>query len=175
MSNSGRPSENEYGEFFAGYVNKVDSNDIVGFLQNQHDKLQATFGDLPEDQASVVHSPYTWTIKQVLGHLIDGEKVFGYRLHRIACGDKTPLPGFDHEPYVDQLPYDIVTCSDLLKEFLALRESNIRFLKRLPADAWQRSGTASDCEFTVLGKAFVLAGHVQHHYEIIQQRISAKV
>lgn len=171
MTFSGRPAANEFGEFFQGYVDKVDSEDVVSFLVEQLHNFQTVFANTTEEAASQLHPPYTWSIKQVIGHLIDGEKIFGYRLHRIAVGDKTALPGFDHEPYVDNLDYNDVTLVDLVAEFAALRQAHLLFMKRLPESAWQQKGTASDADFSVRGKAFVMAGHVQHHLEIMKKRL----
>lgn len=171
MTFSGRPAADEFGEFFQGYVDKVESEDVVGFLDQQLQNFQTVFANTSEEAASQLHPPYTWSIKQVIGHLIDGEKIFGYRLHRIAVGDKTPLPGFDHEPYVENLSYDNVTLSELVKEFVALRQAHLLFMKRLPESAWQQKGTASDADFSVRGKAFVMGGHVQHHLVIMKKRL----
>lgn len=172
MPSSGRPGKDEYGEFFGTYVDYVPVDDIVLFLADQAIVCRDLFLSIDETTAHTVHPPYTWTLKQVLGHLIDGEKIFGCRLHRIACGDSTELPGFQHEPYVAALDYDQVRFDDLANEFLAIRSANVSFCKRLSPEAWSRSGTASGCRFTVRGKAFVIGGHVQHHLNIMQKRIS---
>lgn len=166
-----RPTANEYGEYFSLYVDKVKGESILSELATQNENLLCSLSGISNDLANEIHEPYTWTIKQVIGHLIDGEKVFGYRLHRFACADQTELPGFEHTPYVENLDYDQVKLVDLLSEFSDLRNSNIRFLKRLPATNWGFCGTASDCSFTVRGLAYVLAGHVAHHFEIIKKRI----
>ena len=172
MTIIGKPEASEYGEFFAGYVSKVDSENIIEYLDHQVEDLQQTLDGLSNAQASDIHSPYTWSLKQLMGHLIDGEKVFGYRLHRFACNDSTPLPGFDHEPYVDNLDYSNVLLSALVDEWSNLRKSNVLFLQRLPEGASQRKGTASDTEFTVRSQAFVIGGHVQHHLEIMKKRLA---
>lgn len=166
-----RPTTTEYGEYFSLYVDKVKGGEILSELATQNEQLLNSLSGISNDLANEIHEPYTWSIKQVIGHLIDGEKVFGYRLHRFACADQTDLPGFEHTPYVENLDYDHVELADLVSEFSDLRSSNIRFLKRLPAANWDFSGTASGCSFTVRGLAFVLAGHVSHHFEIIKNRI----
>lgn len=171
MATIGKPEPAEYGEFFAGYVDKVPSDSIIDFLQNQLEEFNSMMQSVSEQDASRVDEPYTWTLKQVVGHLIDGEKVFGYRLHCFACGDPSEFPGFSHEPYVAQLDYQGVTLQDLVEEFSALRRANLLFLRRLSDEHWSTAGIASDSRFTVRGKAFVMGGHVQHHLEIIQKRI----
>lgn len=171
MTFTTRPDDYEYGDYFAGYVAKVEGNEIIPFLEKQLIDLQNTTSTIDAQVAAEKHAPYSWTIKELMGHLIDGEKVFGYRLHRIACGDSTPLPGFEHEPFVDILDYDTVTLADLADEFSNLRRANILFLKRLPPEAEERTGTASDSLFTVRSQAYVIGGHVQHHLEILKKRV----
>jgi len=166
-----RPTPQEYGEYFSLYVNLVEGDDILAALTAHKDSFVQSLTGVSDKVANTIHKPYSWSIKQVIGHLIDGEKIFGYRLHCFACGDQTELPGFDHEPYVNSLDYRAVELADLASEFSDLRNSNIRFLKRLPKPNWNFSGTASECNFTVRSLAYVLAGHVAHHAEIIKNRI----
>ncbi len=166
-----RPTDDEYGEYFAAYVSKVRGENILGELQSQIDRFQTVFAAISEEQASALPPPFIWTIKQVVGHLIDGEKVFGYRLHRFACGDQQELPGFDHNPYVENLNYDRVTLEQLSIELAALRQSNLMFLTRLEAECWDRIGTANETKFTVRGLAYITAGHINHHLAIIEQRV----
>lgn len=173
MQISGKPAADEYEDFYAGYVGKVHSADILEFLTSQLAELESTLAKVGEPEASRCHEPYTWTIKQLIGHLIDGEKVFGYRLHRMACNDPTPMAGFDHEPYVEQLDYQNVKLADLVAEFGHLRQANIYFLRRLPENSELRKGIASDCEFTVRSQAYIIGGHVQHHLEIMKQRLAS--
>ena len=131
MNTLGKPAEGEYGEFFAGYVLKVDSENVIEFLANQLTQIRELLEDVSENKAIQTDPPYRWTLKQVTGHLIDGEKIFGYRLHRFACGDSTTLPGFEHEPYVENLDYVSVSLRELLEEFSHLRRANLLFMERM--------------------------------------------
>lgn len=171
MPNIHKPDSTEYASFYAGYVAKADTDDVLKFLQDQLAELQELLADVEDSESERLQQPYHWSIKQLIGHLIDGEKIFGYRLHRMACGDPTPMAGFDHEPYVDNLDYQNVTLRDLVAEFAALRQANLLFCRRLPDEAVDRVGTASDCQFTVRSQTYILAGHVQHHLEILHDRV----
>ncbi|MDG2468380.1 MAG: DinB family protein [Pirellulaceae bacterium] len=167
-----RPHSDEFDPFYSVFVAKVGGNQILGILESQISKICILLSKLTEETAQEVHAPYRWTIKLVLGHLIDGEKVFGYRLLRFASGDQTVLSGFDQGPYVDQLDYQKPSVGDLLKELDFSRQSNLMFLKRLPPDYEKRTGIASGCQFSVRALAFILAGHVTHHFDIVEDRLA---
>lgn len=166
-----RPQAEEYGEYYAGYVSKVEGSNIIEQFSTQLDLLKSVCGHISDDDASRPHEPYTWTIKQVFGHLIDAEKVFGYRAHRFAAGDKTELPGFDHTPYVENFDYSSVSLDELLNEFQSLRQGNLLFFERLQPENWDFSGTASGATCTVRALAYILVGHVEHHLDIVKKRI----
>ena len=125
-----------------------------------------------ESEASVCHSPYTWTIKQVVGHLTDAERVFGYRALRFARGDSTPLPGFDENAYAKAICLDGIPLTDLVAEFANLRRSHVAFFEHLSEDAWQRRGTANNVAVSVRALAYILVGHERHHAAILRKRLS---
>ena len=120
----------------------------------------------------MVHQPYTWNVRQVLDHLTYGERIFGYRLLRIARGDATALPGFDEHFYADASEESAAPLADIADMFAALRQANILLLKNLPEVAWTRMGTMSDTVISVRALAFILAGHVRHHDAILRKRLS---
>ena len=162
----------EYDEYYGRYIDRVPHGDIVELLENQIDEFAAVLGAVPEAQAGVLHDPYTWTIKQVVGHMIDVEKVFGYRAHRFACHDLRPILGMEQNDFVESLDYESALLSDMVVELKCSRRSNRYFLKRIPETAWSRTGTADGNVISVRACAFILVGHVIHHLEIIKKRLA---
>jgi uncharacterized damage-inducible protein DinB len=123
-----------------------------------------------DDEAITPYAPGKWTVKQVLGHIIDAERIFSYRALRIARDDNTPLPGFEQDDYVANADFNSLSLTELLQEYSAVRRATILLFRHLPADAWTRRGTASDNEVTVRALAYIIAGHDQHHYRILCER-----
>lgn len=171
QSHQRRPDAHEYAEFYAGYIAKVADGNFFDQLANQVSELEHILRDVSNDRASRIDPPYGWTIKQVISHLIDGEKIFGYRLHRFACGDDQELPGFDENAFVDALEFETVSLNDLVDELITLRQANILFLKRIPPSYWDRKGIASKCSVTVRALSYISVGHIRHHLEIIRKRL----
>jgi len=167
-----RPQADEYNQYYASYINRVPDGDLVRFLDQQIGDFRAVLDGIGPSMASDVHAPYTWTIKQVVGHLIDCEKIFGTRIHRFASRDEQPLPGIDQGPYVDNNDYDSPSLRELTDELEHCRRANLCFLRRLQADAWDQQGEADGNPITVRALAFILGGHVEHHLEIIKQRVA---
>ena len=128
---------------------------------------------VPESQGNVLHPPYTWSIKQVVNHLVDCERIFGYRALRIARGDETPLPGFDENAYARATDSNLCQLTDLASEFEALRKSHVLMFRHFPPAAWTRSGTANNNPVSVRATAFILVGHVRHHFAILRKRFGA--
>ncbi|MCA9033761.1 MAG: DinB family protein [Planctomycetaceae bacterium] len=166
-----RPTADEYALFYAGYVEQVPENDIVRVLESQLAEVVQLWKSIPESEAAVIHKPYSWKIRQVLDHLTDGERIFGYRLLRIARGDQTPLPGFDEHFYANASEESAARLSDIVGAFEALRRANVLLLKNLPDDAWRRMGTMSETPVSVRALAYILAGHVRHHDAILRKRL----
>ncbi|MFK7768248.1 MAG: DinB family protein [Mariniblastus sp.] len=167
----GRPEKSEYLEYYETYLSKVDGDEILPLLESQIGDFRAVFDAIPADQIDVLHAPYTWTIKQVVGHCVDTERVFGYRAGRFAAGDETPLPGFDQDLYVEQTDYSLVTLADLTGELEHLRRGNIAMLKRQNANSWMRKGLGDGKAMTVRAAAFIMVGHINHHLEIVKKRL----
>lgn len=165
-----RPEKNEYAGFYETYVSLVDETDIVSAMEKQADELNDLFADITDEQGLYAYAEGKWTIKELLGHLIDGERVFAYRAFRFARADKTPLAGFDQNPYIENADYNSIKINDLLDELLLLRKSNILFFKNLPENAWDNVGIASDNEITVRALAYICVGHIRHHMNILRER-----
>jgi hypothetical protein len=166
-----RPSQDEYSDFFAGYISLVPENDVLNVLEQQLVEIPAFWHEISESEATAVHSPYTWKIRQVLDHLVDGERIFGYRLLRIARGDTTPLPGFDEHFFAEASEERPTPLADIIESFESLRRANILLIRNLPAAAWSRMGIMSGSPTSVRALAFILAGHIRHHDAILRCRL----
>ncbi len=165
------PTPDQYHQYYESYINKAGP-DVNAQLTNQPNELKSILAQLPVEQVSCLHEPYTWTLKQLMGHLIDCERTFGSRLFRIAAGDKTPIPGIDQNQYVENMNYDDVSMQALLDEFDHLRKANVLLSERLSPESLERMGVASDNTVSAKANLFILAGHVNYHLEIIRKRLS---
>ena len=128
--------------------------------------------DVSESEAQTRHAPYTWSIKEVVGHLIDSERIFGVRALRFARQDPTELPGFDENHYVRNAAFDSRPLASLAQEFEFVRRSHILFFRGLDDEAWLRSGVANGLAVTVRALAYIIAGHEQHHATILHRRLA---
>ena len=168
-----RPEKSEYDPYYERYISLIIDNDIVPVLAGQVTELQDLFTALPEEKGTYAYETGKWTIKEVLSHLIDGERIFAYRVFRIARGDKTPIEGFEQDGYIENSHANERTFAELLDEFNLLRRANVLFFKNLDRDDWVRIGTANDVEISVRAIAFVMAGHIRHHITILRSRYLA--
>ncbi|QEG20778.1 DinB family protein [Mariniblastus fucicola] len=171
MNSITRPEPTEYFEYFETYIGKFTPDDFWTEFDGQPAQLESLLGSLPEGEDSKLHDPYTWTLKQVVGHLIDTERIFATRLLQIAVGDPTPNPDFEQNSYVAGLDYEGVAMSDLIEEFATLRRSNSLMLRRLGDEQLSRSGTASGRVLSARAIPFLMGGHVTYHFEIMQKRL----
>lgn len=165
-----RPAEQEYAPFYAGYVALVPEQDVLAALRDQAHVVRALVRAVPAERESFSYAPGKWTVRQVTGHLGDGERVFGYRAARFGRGDQTPLASFDENLYVANGRFETVPLAALADEFLHLREANLAMLERLDEAGWCASGTASGSLVTVRALAYIMAGHVRHHLRILRER-----
>ncbi len=165
-----RPNKTEYAAYYETYVSLVQESDIVSAMRNQADELREIFSQMSDEKGLYRYAEGKWTIKELLGHLIDGERVFAYRALRFARADKTELPGFDQDPYIENANFNDVKLSDLLEEMLSLRNANILFFNNLSNEAWSRTGVASDNEISVRAIAFIMVGHIRHHVKILKEK-----
>ena len=166
----GRPTTHEYPKYYEPYMKLVSETDLLLGLRDQIAEISDVL-DVEESQAEVLHPPYTWTIKQVVGHMIDNERIFAYRATRISVGDPTDLPGYEQDDYVARSDYQSVTLKELVEELLLLRRSNLMMLERVKSEAWDLRGTCDGNELTVRAIACLLIGHVRHHLQIIGRRL----
>ena len=167
-TNVTRPAENEYNQYYAQYIGRVPDGDVFELMAQQPDTLRTLLSTLTPEQENFRHGPAEWSIKEVVGHLNDGERIFSYRALRFSRNDLVPLPGFDQDIYVPASNFSERTLSDLLEEFELLRRANILAFNRISAEASQRWGTASNSPVSVRALIYIMAGHVEHHIESLR-------
>ena len=167
-----RPEKDEYAEFYETYVSMVTETDIISALQNQPEDLKSLLAEVSAEKENFRYAAGKWSIRELLGHVIDGERVFSYRALRISRDDATPLAGFEENFYVANSNFPNIRLADLIEEFTLLRQSNILFFKGLTGEMWEKTGTASDAKVSVSALAFMMVGHVRHHANILRERYS---
>ena len=165
-----RPDATEYAPFYAGYVARVPDGDIVPQLARQVDDTAALVRGLSDAQGGFRYADGKWSVKEVIGHLADTERVMAYRALRAARGDATPLPPFDENLFVANARFDARTLPDLVAELRAVRAATIAFLSRLTSDEGARRGVASGHEVSARALAWIIAGHELHHAAVLRER-----
>lgn len=168
--NPGRPQPDEYLDYFETYIGRVPETEIHPALDSQIAEIQA-IGALADGQDDVLHAPYTWTIRQVIGHCLDTERVFGYRAMRFAAGDEISLPGFDQDLFVANTNYANNGLAELIEELVHQRRAHILMFRRMDQEAWYRRGQVDADGLSVRAAAYILVGHLRHHFAIIRERV----
>jgi hypothetical protein len=168
---AGAPTPDEYAPYDAKYISLVPEGAIVATLAHQVGETLDRLRAVSEAEADLRQPPYTWSFKDVVGHMADTERVMAYRALRIARGDQTPLPGFDQDEYVRVANFGQSKLSDLAAEFLAAREGTLRLFRNLDKLAWNRLGRANDTVVSVRALAWIIAGHERHHAAILRERV----
>lgn len=166
-----RPTADEHDEYYSAYTGRVPEGRITDLMDSQIAEFRAVLDRVSESDAGVLHDPYTWTIKQVVGHMIDVERVFSYRALRWASGDHRPIIGMDQNPWVDNTDYETPSLASLVDELELCRRANICLFRRLKETAWDERGEADGNVMTVRAAAYCLVGHISHHLEIIATRV----
>jgi uncharacterized protein YciI len=166
----GRPEPNEYAPYASAYVDLVEGGDVLRAFTLQRADVLEFLRPLSEATAGSAYAPGKWTVKQVLGHITDTERIFTYRALCLARGETAPLPGFEEDDYVRAANFNACALPALLEEFRAVRESTLALYWNLPAEAWHRRGMVNDYSATVRGLAFTSAGHERHHLKILRER-----
>jgi hypothetical protein len=165
-----KPEPSEFADFYASYISKVPGKDVLGVLESQRLQMLHLFSGRSERDGSFRYAPGKWTVKEVLGHITDTERIFAYRALRIARGDQTPLPGFEQDDFVRNGAFSERTLAGLAEEFAAVRNASLALFRSFPEEAWSRRGVASQKEVTVRALAFITAGHQIHHRLILEER-----
>jgi hypothetical protein len=164
-----RPAENDYPDYFHKYVSLVPEDDVLGVLESQIpviDGLPARAGA----KETLAYAPDKWSVRELLGHVGDGERVFAYRALTFSRFNPVSLPGFDEVTWTPQGHFAGVPLRELADEFVALRRANLQMLRRLEEPQWQAGGLGDGKPITVRALAFVMAGHVRHHLGILRDR-----
>jgi len=165
-----RPQPNEAASYYSKYIDLVTSDDIVPAIESQLGETLQLLQGISEEQSLKSYAPGKWTIREVLNHVNDGERVFLYRAFWFARGFQDPLPSFEQDLAVQAAQANQTSWADLVEEFRTVRLGTISFFKSLSQDAWMRTGVASDNPFTVRALAYIIAGHVAHHTQVLKEK-----
>ena len=165
------PNSDEYASYYAGYVERAQAKgDVLAALSRQVDEIQSALGKLSDQQGLFRDAPREWSIKEVIGHLNDVERVFSYRLLRISRNDPAPLTGFEQNDYVREAGFDHYPLQDLLGEFEYLRRANILAINNMSEEAVLRQGTASGYSVSARALIYMMVGHVDHHMASLHEK-----
>lgn len=165
-----RPATNEYAPSHGGYVDEVPDGNVLSLLERQGRETVAMLRAISEQKSKQRYAPGKWSIREVLGHIMDAERVFAYRALSFARSDKTPLPGFEENEWAAASSADRRALSELIDEFVALRASTLALFRGFTEEEFVRSGTASGHHVSVRALAYVIAGHERHHVKILRER-----
>lgn len=165
-----RPQADEYATYYGNYISKVPDGDVLALLATQIGDTLKLIESIPEARGTHRYAPDKWSIKEVLGHICDTERIMSYRALRIARADATPLPGFEQNDYVPAGAFDRRTLADLSEELAAIRQATLHLFRHLGPEALARRGTASGNPFTPRALAYVIAGHERHHVDILKTK-----
>ncbi|MDE2945235.1 MAG: DinB family protein [Gemmatimonadota bacterium] len=169
-----RPGPDEHGDYYSTYIDRVpDDRSLVDVLGEAPDALDALLGDLPAERENFAYEPGKWTCREVLGHVIDAERLFSYRALHIARADSAELPGMDQEEWATASNAAGRPIPELLHEFRALRAANAAFFASLDDETLSRRGVASGAECTVRALIHIIVGHELHHRDVLRERYLA--
>jgi len=169
-----RPAENEYAPYYARYIALISEPDPMPALDAQVGLVSALAGSVGGSRELYRYAEGKWTIREVIGHLVDAERVFGYRAFCISRGERAPLPAFDENLYVERSHYGARAARDLADEFALVRKGNLAVLASLTDEEWLATGTASGKTISVRAIASIMAGHVRHHLSILAERYGVR-
>jgi len=165
-----RPTQEEFAPYYGTYINKVEGNDIISILEKNKRETEDFLLSIPDKRWNYTYASGKWTIKQVMGHLIDTERVFAYRAMRFARGDNSALPGFDQDLFVENSGANQRSIGTLISEFMVTRQASVFLFKNITDEQSILKGTASGVVWTPLGAAYATAGHEIHHMQLIKER-----
>jgi hypothetical protein len=165
----GRPQAGEYNPYYDRYISLVGSDDIVGLLERQPQGTLPLFKSA-NAKADFSYAPGKWTVKEMLGHVNDTERIMAYRALRVARGDKTPMPGFEQDDYVRDGNFTQRTLTDLIDEFTDVRKATVSLFRHIDAEAGARRGVANGDDVSARALAYIIAGHELHHRRVLQEK-----
>jgi DinB family protein len=167
---AGIPGRDEAAPYYFRYIDRIADPDVVSVLEAQIEPTLAFLGGFSEEASRRRYAPDKWSVRQVVGHVNDGERLFGARAFWFARGFESPLPSFDQDVCVAAARADEVPLAEHVEELRRIRLATVSFFRNLPSDAWTRRGIASDLPFSVRALAFLAAGHLDHHLAILRER-----
>ncbi|WP_191566007.1 DinB family protein [Metabacillus idriensis] len=165
-----RPEQNEYAPYYSDYISLIPEGDIEQILKLQIIETTKLLANLSDQRGLFRYETDKWSIKEVIGHIVDTERIMGYRLLTIARGDSVAMPGYDENAYILQADFNQQPMEELLETLSAVRQSTLYLLKGLKEEDWVRWGNANGFEVTVRAIAFIIAGHEIHHRKILAER-----
>jgi len=165
-----RPAASEYLPYYERYIGLVPEGDVVATLVNQMIETQSLLRALPASVATYRYAPEKWSVNELVGHMIDSERIFTSRALRFARNDPAPMPSFDQNDYVRNATFDSYPLADLASELEAVRHATIFLFRHMDEQAWSRRGVANNAEVSVRALAYIVAGHEIHHREILSAR-----
>ncbi len=166
----GRPAESEYDPYYRPIIALVPDEPILEFLEEQRHELMGFLGSLDKATADYRYGPEKWSVKEVMGHVVDTERIFGARALCFARGEQQPLPPFEQDEYVRSAGFDRRPLSSLSKEFEAIRRSTECLFHGFDEEQWERGGVANEANMTVRAVSYIVAGHAAHHLGVIRER-----
>jgi hypothetical protein len=169
-----KPKTGDYNPYYDTYISLIEDDDIIKVLEEQLKSAETYLRTHSEENGNYYYEKGKWTVKEVLGHVIDTERIMAYRALAFARNEKQALPGFEQDDYVAESNFNKRTLDDLINEFKIVRESNINLFKSFDEEILNRRGTASDSEITVLALIYIIAGHEKHHIKILRVRYMKK-
>jgi uncharacterized damage-inducible protein DinB len=167
-----RPAENEYAPYYGKYISRVPDGDLLNFMELQTSEFNGFVNDLTDEQTTQPPAPGKWSVKQVLGHICDSERVFAYRAVRFARADKTDLEGFEQDDYVASANSNARSATELLAELKSVRGATLSLLESLTEADTIRTGVASGNPVSVRALAYIIGGHAQHHLELLRKQFA---
>ena len=167
-----KPDVSEYAPYYGRYISLVPDGDILDTLAAQSDATLAELRRISDADSLNRYAPGKWSVREVLGHVIDGERIFAYRTLCIARGDRTPLPGFEQDDYIAAAQFDSIPWALLVEEFAAVRHGNLMMFRGFAPEAWTRLGVVNGNALSARAGAYVIAGHELHHMRVLREKYS---
>ncbi|MBN1302176.1 MAG: DinB family protein [Melioribacteraceae bacterium] len=170
MNKISKPLPDEYPDWYAGYIASVPENNIVELLEKQLKEAAKVFDKFDEQKSHFRYAEGKWSVKEVMGHINDAERILSCRVLRFMRNDKTDVRQYDHDAYVDAGNFDAIPVDDLKKEFRFLRKATIMLFKNMNEEKWCSEGYSNGKKFTVRAMAYIIAGHLEHHLWVLKEK-----
>jgi DinB superfamily len=165
-----RPEKNEYAPYYEGYISGLKGDDPLRSLENQFQEIQSLLSSISEEEANYAYSEDKWNVKEVLGHIVDTERIMSYRALCISRKEKQSLPGFEQDDYVKESNFKDRSMTNLLEDYRAVRKCTISLFKNFTEEMYNQEGVANDKNITVLALLYIIAGHELHHLKILKEK-----